>query len=315
MLFFIFLLFTLPVQSQAVEEQSPVHVHHPKNPIMKVLLGDALQPTQFTATSAFVVENDNRKVLMTLKKNEVVNITYENGTYTVRGPEETLVVKRPVQVTPLRSGKVVKILNFENRPAWNTELNDNIFFHTVKVIYSAQSNRTLLVNEIGLERYVSGIAETGGETNLSYVQALLTAARTYALYNIEHCTKFPGEPYCLDASANSQVYKGAGYTHRAPLVVQAQLATRGMVITYNGEPIIAPYFSHSDGRTRSWSEVWNGDYPWAVSVADPCCTGETLYGHGVGLSGEGARYFADLGWGWKKILKYYYTGVKITPEY
>jgi peptidoglycan hydrolase-like amidase len=78
---------------------------------------------------------------------------------------------------------------------------------------------------------------------------------------------------------------------------------------------VTPYFSSSDGRTRSWSEVWNGDYPWLVSVPDPCCTTHTLLGHGVGMSGDGAVYFADNGWGYKKILKYYYTGVEVEKRY
>jgi SpoIID/LytB domain protein len=35
----------------------------------------------------------------------------------------------------------------------------------------------------------------------------------------------------------------------------------------------------------------------------------------VGLSAEGARYFAEQGWDWQTILKYYYTGVEIEEGY
>ncbi|HLD22212.1 MAG TPA: SpoIID/LytB domain-containing protein [Patescibacteria group bacterium] len=284
---------------------------------MKVLVSDALQPTQFTSDGKYVVETD-KKVLLVRKKNAVVSVQYTNGVYEITYGKEgkkLLRSSQPIRITPIRADKTVHVINLELRPAWNLELNDNTFYNSIRIVYSEKSQKPLLVNEIGLERYIRGIAETGGETNVEYIQALLTAARTYAYYNILHCSKFPGEPYCLDATANSQVYKGANYTKRAPLVVAAQRATTHQVITYDDTPIIAPYFSHSDGRTRAWSEVWNGDYSWAKSVPDPCCSGMALYGHGVGMSGEGARYFAERGWDWKQILYYYYTGVTVKRGY
>jgi peptidoglycan hydrolase-like amidase len=98
-------------------------------------------------------------------------------------------------------------------------------------------------------------------------------------------------------------------------VVSAVKATTEKVVTYNGKIAVTPYFSQSDGRTRSWEEVWgNGaNYPWCKSVADPYNEGKSLLGHGVGMSASGARNFADKeGKSYDWILKYYYTGIDIT---
>ena len=52
-----------------------------------------------------------------------------------------------------------------------------------------------------------------------------------------------------------------------------------------GAQVITPYFTWSDGRTRSWTDVWGGSTkPWLVSVEAPYDVGKNLYGHGVGMS-------------------------------
>ena len=35
------------------------------------------------------------------------------------------------------------------------------------------------------------------------------------------------------------------------------------------------------------------------------------YGHGVGMSQQGADYFAQRGWDYEEILTHYYTGVTL----
>jgi SpoIID/LytB domain protein len=37
-------------------------------------------------------------------------------------------------------------------------------------------------------------------------------------------------------------------------------------------------------------------------------------GHGVGISGIWATYFANQGWDYKKIIQYYLTGVEISKK-
>lgn len=315
-------LLSFVVLEPQVAYAAQVNVQRSKYPAMMVMVGESPNPAKFTSDGKFVLEDENRQIRKVFKKGQSVTIYYKkkNGNYkaqwkTAKGKKKRFVTKTPLQVTPLKRRKRIEITNFEQRPAWNQALNDNAFYQTVRVKYSPKYSGPVLVNDIGIEMYVRGIAETGGYSQPAYVQALLTAARSYAHYHIRTCNKFPGEPYCLDDGESSQVYRGANYSDRAPNVVEAQKNTKRKIIKYKGEGIIAPYFSRSDGRTRAWNDVWGGNQPWAKAVDDPCCTNETLWGHGVGMSGAGARYFADNGWGWKKILKYYYSGVKIKKGY
>lgn len=86
-----------------------------------------------------------------------------------------------------------------------------------------------------------------------------------------------------------------------------------MVVTYNGQVVITPYFSESDGvATKNAKDVWGWtNTPWLVSVPDTYCESSAFSGHGVGLSGCGATVMAEMGETFEDIIKYYYTGVKV----
>jgi len=290
-------------------------VRQSKNPTIRIRVGDAAATNVFTANGKFVVQNTAGELLFDLTKADTVAVTYVDGVYSATVGEVTKTSTVPVRVTPYKLAKTIQILSFENRPAWNTSLNDNTFYGSIEVVYSDHSQALLLVNDLSIEKYVRGIAEAGNDNDPDYLQTLLTAARTYAWFNVLHPTKHRYEPYVLDSTANDQVYRGEGFSARAPNIVAAQIATAKQVITYQGSVIVAPYFSQSDGRTRAWGEVWAGEYAWAQSVEDPGCVGGTVSGHGVGLSAAGARYFAAQGMGWQDILKYYYQGVEIGHGY
>lgn len=93
------------------------------------------------------------------------------------------------------------------------------------------------------------------------------------------------------------------------------------MITYKGNLIKPWYFNESDGKTRSYREYCesNGgktceDIPYLQSVDDPASIGHTRKGHGVGISGIGATYDANLGKTYKEIIAYYLTGVVIEKK-
>lgn len=250
----------------------------------------------------------------TVKKNSLIKLRYnrDTGNYVVRNGDWKLTTTLPVRVVPVKPGSIATITNYENRPTWDPTLNDNEFYGSIELQYADTTDSIWVINELGIENYLKGIGEAGNINDQDYLKALLTAARSYAYYHYLHPTKHADEPYLLDGTPNDQVYIGYGFTKRAPNIVEAVQNTRGRIVTYSGTPVVTPYFSQSDGRTRSWAEVWAGEQAHLQSVSDPCCTGETLLGHGVGMSAAGARYFADEnGWDWKRILKYYYTDVKV----
>lgn len=106
--------------------------------------------------------------------------------------------------------------------------------------------------------------------------------------------------------------------------------TNGETITYGGAVIKPWYFSESDGRVRSYKEycqarVDNGtlskttkceDVPYLMGGVDPGGVGHALKGHGVGISGIGATYFAtNMEWKYPQIIGYYLDGTAIKKAY
>ncbi len=201
----------------------------------------------------------------------------------------------------------------ERRPSWDPKINDNAFRETIEMRRLADG-KTVFINELSLEHYMKGLAEATNTTPTEKQKAVGILARTYAAYYMDPLhRKFPGMPYDgSDDPAIFQKYLGKNYEDRNPTFSTSVDATAGMVVTYNGQLVKTPYFSQSDGRTRSAEEVWGWtNTPYLQSVSDPWCQGMEMKGHGVGLSGCGSDAQARAGKKYHEIIKYYYQGVEI----
>jgi hypothetical protein len=174
----------------------------------------------------------------------------------------------------------------------------------------------VLINELPLEEYLWGLSEEPDTEPREKQKAFAIAARSYAFYYMTSFErKFPSMPYDGDDSAaRFQLYSGVAFEEANTQWVEAVKNTEGKIISFNGEVIKSPYFSSSDGRTRSPREAGWGEWPHAPYLAskpDPWCEGMTLYGHGVGMSGCGAEGQANQGRSAEEILQYYYPGTEI----
>jgi len=175
----------------------------------------------------------------------------------------------------------------------------------------------VLINELPLEEYMAGISEEPDTELYEKQRAFAIAARTYAAYYMNPDTrKFAGMPYDgSDDPANFQAYAGVGTEAANPRWVQAVTSTANQVLRYQNKIFKPAYFSSDDGRTRSPAEIGWKNFPAAeifASKQDPWCTGLTLRGHGVGMSGCGAKGQAQEGRSAAQILQYYYPGARIT---
>jgi len=132
------------------------------------------------------------------------------------------------------------------------------------------SGRLTAINELDLEQYLYGVIK--GEIDPRWppeaVKAQAVAARTLALETLEATRgKYGAEGYTLRATTDSQVYLGvAGEDPGAAAAVDA---TRGIVATYQGQPIFAAYHSNSGGHTEDSENVWGTPHPYLRGVADP----------------------------------------------
>jgi peptidoglycan hydrolase-like amidase len=233
------------------------------------------------------------------------------GSYTVTSGSKKWVATNPIRFVP-ETGGIMKIATMEQIASWDESINDNQFRGTIEV--RDLSGTPILINELPLEEYLMGMAEETNSTPTEKLKTMAILARSYAYYYLTQADKFPGMPYDGEDDPNTfQKYLGYGYELRHPNVAAAAVATEGTVVTYNGTVIKTPYFSASNGvATKSAKEVWGWtNTPYLVSVPDTYCVSSAFSGHGVGLSGCGAKALAEKGWSFEKIIKYYYTGVAL----
>lgn len=125
-----------------------------------------------------------------------------------------------------------------------------------------------VINVVGLEDYLAGVvgAEMGrrGPGEEAALEAQAVASRTYALKRLGQDSP---AGYHLVATVNAQVYGGIG-TENA-MASAAVAATRGQVLTWNGELIDAFYSSTCGGRSEAAGDIFvGGDRPYLPSQPD-----------------------------------------------
>jgi stage II sporulation protein D len=125
-----------------------------------------------------------------------------------------------------------------------------------------------VVNRLGIEAYLLGVvsAEMGRRSfaEQSALEAQAVVSRTYAIRNLG---RWKARGFDLTAGVSDQVYGGAN--SETPEGRAAVRDTRGRVLTYNGAPIEAFYYSTCGGRTADGFEVFRGAaQPYLRSVAD-----------------------------------------------
>ncbi len=287
-------------------------------PTIRIGLYSTTEQVALRANTSFEVRDSEKNLIFVVPPGVTIYASYnfETKQYAVNLNGELRSNLSYLKFISSDPNTIFEITNYENRPSWNTSLNDNKFRGNLELRYSEGREKLYVINELPMEVYLNGLAESSNNNPIEYHKALAVAARTYAQYNINIGGKHPAGYFHLNASSYDQVYRGYNSEIRLPNFVRAVAETRGMVVTYNGEVVVTPYFSQSDGRTRAWEEVWSAPgKPWLVSKPDPYCAGMNLFGHGVGLSARGARGMALTGNTFEQILKHYYTGVEVKKIY
>ncbi|MFC1656356.1 SpoIID/LytB domain-containing protein [Patescibacteria group bacterium] len=268
----------------------------------------------FRSSGSTRLKNSSNQTLHSVSDNNKIYLGFNNNKYLAAGKPDCFKFSSDYFRIDSTSG-VVEVVSYNDIPSWDPSLNDNKFRGFMELRYSSVSNKSWIVNELPLEKYLNGIAEASSSAPFEHLKTMSTAARSYAFYHYSNGGKHPGEPFHLKNSrfgnGDDQVYKGYGLEARWPDLVSAVSGTTGKAVTYQGNPVITPYFSRSDGRTRSWEEVWGSVVPWCVSVPDPDSIGMTKLGHGVGLAAYGASKRAERGNSYQSILGYYYSGTAI----
>ncbi|MBD2845868.1 stage II sporulation protein D [Paenibacillus sp. IB182496] len=147
---------------------------------------------------------------------------------------------------------------------------------------SVYLSETAQIERLPLELYVRGVlaGEMPAEFELEALKAQAIAARTYAIrYLRAHGAGAEAGGSDITDTVQHQVYvplaeladawpadKSAAYLRK---LSQAVRETRGIIATYEGEPIEASFFSTSAGRTENAEDYWSAAIPYLRSVASP----------------------------------------------
>nr|WP_295973142.1 stage II sporulation protein D [uncultured Bacillus sp.] len=138
-----------------------------------------------------------------------------------------------------------------------------------------------VVENIPLEQYVAGVvaSEMPADFEKEALKAQALTARTYIVKQMmnEEKMKLPKGAIVADTELY-QVYKGedelkriwgSDYSWKIERITEAVAETSGQILTYNGSPIDATFFSTSNGYTESSEAIWSNSVPYLKSVASP----------------------------------------------
>lgn len=140
---------------------------------------------------------------------------------------------------------------------------------------------TKQIENVGLEDYLVGVvgAEMPAEFKEEALKAQALTARTYIVNRLLSKDNLgaPEGSQVTDTQIH-QVYKsdeqlrkdwGPDYDWKKKKVLEAVRATSGQILTYEGKPINATFFSTSNGYTENSQDYWGGDIPYLQSVSSP----------------------------------------------
>jgi stage II sporulation protein D len=166
------------------------------------------------------------------------------------GPGSTQLISSSAPVLFMSDEDAKTPVRYNNRP----------YRGRIEVFTNTRGTLTI-VNVLGLEDYVRGVVANelspGSYPALDALKAQAIAARTYALRNRG---QFAAQGFDLLPTTRSQVYRGL--TSENPLSTRAVDETRGLVATFNGEPINALYTSTCGGRTEDSENIFNQAVPY-----------------------------------------------------
>ncbi|MBM7577928.1 stage II sporulation protein D [Jeotgalibacillus terrae] len=127
------------------------------------------------------------------------------------------------------------------------------------------------VEEIDLEEYVTGVvaSEMPASFEKEALKAQALAARTYVTRFLSH-----NEGPITDTTTH-QVFKSKDelkeiwkdeYDWKIRVIEEAVYETKGEILTFEGKPITAAFFSTSNGWTENAKDYWEEDVPYLASV-------------------------------------------------
>lgn len=184
-----------------------------------------------------------------------------------------------VLVVPFMSEKASGKLNEASQPVAEPVATEPSADSAVEVSIFRTAKSEL--EKVSLDQYLIGVvsAEMPAEFELEALKAQALTARTYYIKQMltSETSTLPQGAQVTDTEAH-QVYKnldelkaqwGPDYEWKIEKVAEAVKATDGQILTYDGKPIDATFFSTSNGYTENSEDYWANSFPYLRSVESP----------------------------------------------
>ncbi|MRN54256.1 stage II sporulation protein D [Paenibacillus monticola] len=187
----------------------------------------------------------------------------------------------PLAVVPLRHGQPVPVAvpSATADPAQPGTAAEEAAQPQVSV-YLSQSGQ---IETLPLEEYVSGViaAEMPADFELEALKAQAVAARTFIVRRLlagdvsgvpvpgADVTDTISHQAYISAATLERKWPHGGKSAELAKLRRAVLETRGIIMTYKGQPITASFFASSGGYTENSEDYWNAAVPYLRSVESP----------------------------------------------
>lgn len=284
-------------------------------PVIRVGLKKTKETVNFVSEQDYQVVTGD-EVVGVLLANEKAKVGYENGNYFIKSESLDLESKTFWRLEPIDYGSVFNIpgckLSYTGR-----KIEYCAYRGILEYRYSPKSKMPYLINELPLEEYMKGIAETDNNSAEGYIKAVLVAARSYAYKNISSAPATDKRMFDVYATTQDQLYLGYTSEQKIPRVAKFAQETAGEMVTYENNVVTTPYFSRTSGKTLNWKNSKGiNDRPWLVSVECKYDKGKKKAGHGIGMSTYDALMRATKdSWDYVQLLKYYYSDTQVEKIY
>ena len=149
--------------------------------------------------------------------------------------------------------------------------------------FRSDENGITVINTLPIEEYLYGVVpcEMPAEWPKEALKAQAIASRTYALYSLG---KYSLHGFDVLATQLDQVYKG--YDYEDERTTNAVKATEGQVLVFDGQPILATFFSSSGGFTGNSEDIWKQYVPYLRAKKDIYDYNEKHYNWSVTMTPE-----------------------------
>ena len=221
-----------------------------KQPILRVGIFLNQIEVNIGGDGAFKVYNLKSNSLVSEERNKIVKLLpHDKGIEIL----EKGVYSGPIKITSVGNTKIIVVFNGQKYR----------YRGDIEIDINKEHGKLDIINIIGIEEYLYGVLkkEISPRWPEEALKAQAIAARTFAIFNMD---KYIDKGYNICASTNSQAY--GGVNHEDPLTNKAVDETRGVIMTYKGNPINAVYHSDSGGYTEDSENVWGSFLPYLRSV-------------------------------------------------